>query len=395
MYNKSVFQSLSQKYKSNLLDDVIPFWERFSMDEEYGGYFTCLMRDGKIYDTDKFIWLQSRQAWMFAYLYNHVENKPNWLEISRHGVNFLQDHGKDSLGNWYFSCDRKGKPLTQPFNIFSDCFAALALGEFAKASGDDKFRLTALETYHNIIKRKENPKGQYNKTIPETRSLKGFALPMIICNLTMELDSLLPTNIVSSNIAWCVNEIMNVFLDPETLMILEAVNNNGDKIDSFEGRLINPGHGIEAMWFMMDVGRWLQNSKLIIQAVDVVISILENSWDTRFGGIFYFLDSKGYPLQQLEWDQKLWWVHLETLVALSKGFCLTQDPRCLEWYDRVHKYTWGNFPDPEYGEWFGYLNRRGEVLLSLKGGKWKGCFHVPRSLYQCWKTFDDIVESHG
>ena len=47
--------------------------------------------------------------------------------------------------------------------------------------------------------------------------------------------------------------------------------------------------------------------------------------------------------------------------------------------------------DQEYPEWFGYLNRRGEVLLPLKGGKWKGCFHVPRGLYQCWKTLEEIV----
>jgi len=29
--------------------------------------------------------------------------------------------------------------------------------------------------------------------------------------------------------------------------------------------------------------------------------------------------------------------------------------------------------------------------LPLKGGKWKGCFHVPRGLYQCWKTLEEIV----
>lgn len=40
------------------------------------------------------------------------------------------------------------------------------------------------------------------------------------------------------------------------------------------------------------------------------------------------------------------------------------------------------------GEWYGYLNRQGEVLLHLKGGKWKGCFHVPRALMEIWKTLE-------
>ena len=40
--------------------------------------------------------------------------------------------------------------------------------------------------------------------------------------------------------------------------------------------------------------------------------------------------------------------------------------------------------------WKDYLNRRGEVLLPLKGGKWKGCFHVPRGLYQIGSMLEDI-----
>ena len=47
-----------------------------------------------------------------------------------------------------------------------------------------------------------------------------------------------------------------------------------------------------------------------------------------------------------------------------------------------------HFPDATHGEWFGYLNRKGEILLSLKGGKWKGCFHVPRGLWQCWQALE-------
>ncbi|MDR0728878.1 MAG: AGE family epimerase/isomerase, partial [Prevotellaceae bacterium] len=62
----------------------------------------------------------------------------------------------------------------------------------------------------------------------------------------------------------------------------------------------------------------------------------------------------------------------------------------LRWFERLHDYTWSHFKDTDYPEWYGYLNRRGEVLLPLKGGKWKGCFHIPRGLYQCWKTLTEL-----
>jgi len=83
-------------------------------------------------------------------------------------------------------------------------------------------------------------------------------------------------------------------------------------------------------------------------------------------------------------------VHIETLISLAKGYRLTGDRRCLDWFEKVDAYTWSHFPDPESGEWYGYLNRRGEVLLPLKGGKWKGCFHIPRGLLQVWKTLSDV-----
>ena len=137
----------------------------------------------------------------------------------------------------------------------------------------------------------------------------------------------------------------------------------------------------------------LHRPELIEKAKNVTLTMLEYGWDKEFGGIYYFMDRKGYPPQQLEWDQKLWWVHIETLISLLKAYQLTGDKKCLEWFEKVHDYTWNHFKDPEYAEWYGYLNRRGEVLLPLKGGKWKGCFHVPRGLYQCWTVLEEIIKS--
>jgi N-acylglucosamine 2-epimerase len=170
----------------------------------------------------------------------------------------------------------------------------------------------------------------------------------------------------------------------------ENVASDSSHVDCFDGRLINPGHGIEAMWFIMNIACRRNDIKLINQAVDVVLNILNFGWDNEYGGIYYFLDAEGYPPQQLEWNQKLWWVHLETLVALLMGYRLTKREECWQWYQKVHDYAWQHFADPEYGEWFGYLDRRGEVLLNLKGGKWKGCFHVPRALYLCWQQFESL-----
>jgi N-acylglucosamine 2-epimerase len=406
---RPTFSELATQYKTALLNNVLPFWEQHSIDWEQGGYFTCLDRQGRVYDTDKFIWLQNRQIWTFSMLCNqscnpseqpgdnkdHYDkdhyNKDHWLKIAKQGAEFLAQKGRDAEGNWYFAIARDGSPLVQPYNIFSDCFAAMAFSQYALASGEAWAQEVALQAYNNVLRRKDNPKGKYSKTYPGTRSLKSLAVPMILANLTLEMAWLLPSETLEQVLAATLHEVMTDFFDSDRGLMLEYVTPDGQYLNCFEGRLINPGHGIEAMWFIMDIAHRQQDQATVEQAVNIVLNILEFAWDKEYGGLYYFMDAEGHPPQQLEWDQKLWWVHVESLVALAMGYRLTGREACLEWYYRMHDYSWSKFADPDNGEWFGYLNRRGELLLDLKGGKWKGCFHVPRALFLCWRQFEALV----
>ena len=291
------------------------------------------------------------------------------------------------------SLDRQGNPLVEPYNIFSYTFATMAFGQLSLATGNQEYAEIAKKTFDIILSKVDNPKGKWNKLHPGTRNLKGFALPMILCNLALEIEHLLDEDYLVKTMDTCIHEVMDVFLRPELGgIIVENLNADNSLVDCFEGRQVTPGHAIEAMWFIMDLGKRLNRPELITKAKDAALKMLEYGWDKEFGGLYYFMDREGYPPQQLEWDQKLWWVHIETLISMLKGYQLTGDQRCLDWFEKVHNYTWEHFKDKEHPEWFGYLNRRGEVLLSLKGGKWKGCFHVPRGLYQCWKTLEAISE---
>ncbi len=385
------FRALQSQYATALQSDIIPFWEKYSIDP-HGGFFTCLDRTGNVYDTDKFVWLQARQTWTFSMLWTRLEKKPRWLEIAAHGFEFLRAHGMDSDGNWYFALTRDGAPLVQPYNVFSDCFAAMAFSQYALASGDATARDIALRSYRNILRRKDNPKGKYSKIVPGTRPVKSYALPMILLNLVQELSWMLDPQEHTRMRDALIQEVASSFIDPATGLVHEHVAPDGSHLDTFDGRLINPGHGIEGMWFLMDLAKDTGDTALITRALDSILRTLDRAWDPVHGGIFYLLDAKGKPPLAMEWDQKLFWVHVETLVALLLGYRLTRRAECLTWFERVHDYTWRKFPDPEYGEWFGYLDRRGDVLIPLKGGKWKGCYHIPRSLLLCANLLGEL---HG
>jgi N-acylglucosamine 2-epimerase len=266
----------------------------------------------------------------------------------------------------------------------------MGFGALYKIYARDEYAQIARDTFNNILKKRNNSKGKYNKAYPSTRNLKNFALPMILCNLSLELAHLLDKEIIKNLIEEVLYEVLDVFYQKDSGLILENVNLDGTFADCFDGRSINPGHSIEAMWFIMDLAAKQNNPTLINKALNIALHTLEHGWDKLNGGIFYFMDVKNKPIQQLEWDQKLWWVHIEALVCLAKGFALTGNIECKKWFNIVHNYTWQHFKDPEHKEWFGYLNREGKVLIDAKGGKWKGCFHIPRGLLQVYKTLEKV-----
>lgn len=384
------FKELANKYKTELLDSVLPFWLNNSIDKEYGGYFSCLDRDGSVYDTDKFTWLQGREVWLFSMLCNKLGKKQEWLDAAIQGAEFLKKYGHDGNYDFYFSLTREGKPLVEPYNIFSNTFACMAFAQLAKATGSEEYAEIARRIFKRILARRGNPKGKWCKAVPGTRPMKDFALPMIICNMALEVEEIInDPQLLESTIDDCLHEILDVFYQPDLGCMVENVSAiDNSRLDCYEGREINPGHDLEAIWFMLNLGIRRNDKALIDRCVNISLSIIEKGWDKEYDGIFYFLDSKGAPQQKLEWDQKLWWVHVESAIAMIKGYQLTGNKKCLEWFGKLDEYMWSRFKDPLHPEWFGYLNRRGEMLLPLKGGKWKGCFHVPRGLYEIWQILE-------
>ena len=389
------FKQIASRYEKELRENCLPFWLENSQDKEFGGYYSCLNRDGSVYDTDKFIWLQGREVWMFAMLYNNVEKNQEWLDCAIQGAEFLKKYGHDENWDFYFSLNREGRPLVQPYNIFSNTFACMAFAQLAKATGNEEYAQIARKIFIRILERRSNPKGQWCKAYPGTRPMKDFALPMIICNMALEVEDILEDkSVLEQTIDTCLHEVFDVFYQPNLGCMLENVSSvDGTPVDCFEGREINPGHDLEALWFMMNLGIRRGDKALIEKCVEIALKVIDLGWDKEYGGIFYFLDAKGAPQQKLEWDQKLWWVHIESAIAMLKGYQLTGNEKCLEWFMKLDEYLWNNFKDKEYPEWFGYLNRRGEMLLPLKGGKWKGCFHVPRGLYQIWKLAEECAKN--
>ena len=210
------FASLAAKYRHELYDNVLPFWLEKSQDLEYGGYFTCLNRDGSVFDTDKFVWLQGREVWMFAMLYNKVDKNPEWLACAKQGAEFLEKYGHDGNYDFYFSLTREGKPIVAPYNIFSNTFACMAFAQMAVATGSAHYADIARKVFQRILDRRTNPKGKWSKAVPGTRPMKDFALPMIICNMALEVEPIIEDkSLLDKTIDEALHEVFDVFYQPD------------------------------------------------------------------------------------------------------------------------------------------------------------------------------------
>jgi N-acylglucosamine 2-epimerase len=388
MEEKALLASLEKKYRDELFDDVIPFWLQYSLDPAYGGYCTCIDYDGTIFDTDKYAWMQGREIFMFSKLCLLYGVKDEWRDAAKLGVDFMLSKGRAPNGDYYFALDRSGKPLVQPYNIFSDCFLCIGFADYsriAKTEQDrERAKAEAIRLYHRIQERKTNPKGIWNKQVPGARNLQMMSIPMIEAMLAIELEGFLEEDTVRQK----EDEVMNLFLtrhvDRERKCVFERVKPDGSHmLDVMEGRLLTPGHALEILWFLMTIAEKRGDQARIEDLGDIMLWCVERGWDSTYGGIFYYRDYENKPLDKFESDMKLWWVHAEALNAFLLAWKLTGKEVFKDWFLKIDQWSWSHFPDHQHGEWYGYLSRQGEVASTLKGGKWKGFFHLPRMLYTC------------
>jgi N-acylglucosamine 2-epimerase len=249
--------------------------------------------------------------------------------------------------------------------------------EYAKATGDGSYRQEAIDLFWRTHRWIEKPALLDRPVLDGAPSMTHLADIMVLVSLAMEIASIDPDPLYQRVIADCLDAAF-LHLDPNRGIFLE---NAGPGLHALpEGRLFCPGSSIETAWFLLHALQFHPDAQREAKLLDSVECALELGWDKRFGGLYYFMDVEGRPTLQLESSMKLWWPHTEGIYALALAWSLTGAERWKRWLEKVDDYAFHHFADREYGEWFGYCDRLGNLTHTLKGNNYKGCFHVPRAL---------------
>lgn len=376
---------LAPFYRRTLLKDVLPFWFPRCVDTENGGFLHCLDRDGTIVDTDKSVWAQGRMTWMLLSIYNNMEKKPEWLEWADSGLTFLEKHCFDDDGRMFFHMTRDGRPVRKRRYAFSECFASMAYAAHAQATNDDRSAECARELLQRFISWNFEP-GNMPPKFTDTRPMTGIGPRMMAVCMAQELrENLGEEDFFTETIDRFIGEIETLFVKPDIKCVMESVAPDGSIIDSYDGRTLNPGHAIEAAWIILKEGGHRQNKRLIRLGCQMLDWMWERGWDNEHGGLLYFTDVYGKPVQEYWHDMKFWWPHNELVIATLMAWLLTGEEKYQRMHNQAHQWSFKTFADEEHGEWFGYVHRDGRISSTVKGNLWKSFFHHPRMLLTCWR----------
>lgn len=380
------------RYKSDLTDDILPFWLEHGLDRENGGVYTCVDRQGRLMDSTKSVWFQGRCAYIYSFAYNNIAQRPEYLDMAKSCLDFIERYCFDTDGRMFFEVTADGRPLRKRRYVFSECFAAIAMSEYSIASGQKEYAEKALSLFKNIQRFINTPGILEPKYLP-TQPSRGHSITMILINTAACIRRAISDPCLGQQIDESLDALRRYFIHPEFKALLECVDPDGKLIDTINGRVINPGHCIETAWFLLEEAKFRGWDKSI---TDMALQILDWSWewgwDNEFGGIINFRDCKGFPAQDYSQDMKFWWPQTEAVIATLYAYEATGDSHYLEMHSLACDWTYEHLPDPTYGEWFGYLHRDGSVAQPAKGNLFKGPFHIPRMLIKSSMLIDEILK---
>lgn len=391
--NKKYIKEWADRYKTDLTEDILPFWLNHGLDKVNGGFYTCVDRDGTLMDSTKSVWFQGRAGFIFAYAYNQIDQRPEYLEASKSAIDFIEKFCFDTDGRMFFEITADGTPLRKRRYLFSETFAAIAMAEYSIATGDKEYAQKSLDLFKMIQKYDRTP-GLLDAKYLDTQPMHGHSLCMILINTASRVREAIQDAVLDKQIEESIDAIVKLHMKPEFEALLEVVGANGEFIDTGMGRTINPGHCIETSWFILEEARhqnW--NKELVNKAITIFNWSWKWGWDEEFGGIINFKDCKNFPHQDYAQDMKFWWPQNETIIATLYAYLATEDESYLDKYRQINDWTYKHFPDAEHGEWYGYLHRDGSVAQPAKGNLFKGPFHIPRMMIVAHLLCKDILKN--
>ncbi len=351
---------LREEIRAELYDVFLPFFERYAVDDEYGGFLCHATPEGVHVNTEKRAWYEGRGMWVYSRLYNRMGGNPRHLEIAGKSAEFTLRLKPEGDSFWPASFTREGKPLTEG-EIYGDLFIALGLQELAKAPGMERYRAEAKDILLKCLRmydRPDYPGKSFRAELPDIVAPRMLGHWMIMTRIATQMLEAGPDPEVETVVDRCLDAILNRHFNPRYRLMNEVLNHDFSRPENEYERWSYLGHALEVLWFVMDEGLRRNDRALFDTAAGHFARHLETAWDPVYGGVFRSLDDVELHTWTLD---KILLFHCEILIGLMMIVEQTGSRWSREWYGRAYEYMRKAFDARAHGynPWYTVPDRGG------------------------------------
>lgn len=380
---------LKEEVRSELTQNILPFWMNHTIDSQNGGFIGRITGEGEARpEAAKGAILHARILWTFSAAYRLLKN-PEYLQTANHAKEYLLTKFWDADNDgiyWQLAVD--GTPIDTKKQIYALGFAIYGLSEFARATGDETALEKAKELYHLIEKYSLDKvkNGYFEAFTADWQEIQDMRLSDKDANEKKTMNTHLhilepyanlyrvwPSMELKSSIQNLLEIFLDTILDKETGHLRLFF----DEDWLCKSTIVSYGHDIEALWLMYEAAAVIGDDGLIERVKKVVPLIAEAVKEglQTDGALIY---EKNEATGHTDRD-KHWWVQAETVVGFSYAAKITGNKEYAEIVQNCWSFIQNNLVDKEHGEWFWSIKADGSVnKIDDKAGFWKCPYHNSR-----------------
>ncbi len=370
---------------------------------------------------DKYLNTQARLLWCFSELSEIVPDPAPFLGLAASGMEFLRERLLDQEhGGWYWKVARDGRVVDPAKLIYGESFALYGIAAFTRRTGDAEATRLAIETFDRIHAAAadtlhggylENLGADWTPAGPgaEAGDRKSLDSHMHLLESFTELVRLTGSAVHQQRLRAVRTLIVERMIDLETgaggnqydlefqpvvpIVIPKtwiAERNAEIGIEPEPSPIVTTcyGHNLELGWLLGAADRALGEEG----ASDAVISslashALAHGYDTEHGGVY----REGPPGGAASDTDKEFWQNAESLVGWLEAYRVSRDPAYLDAFLGTWRFARDHLVHPRFGEWRVRTDRAGRMLDGDLGNPWKVAYHTGRGALESIRRLDVLL----
>ena len=344
---------LRDEMREDLLHgSIFPFWQKYTVDEENGGFYGAVTTDMQVQkDAPKSLVLNARLLWTFAGAYR-IFGDPAYKALADRALDYIKGHFWDAEnGGGYWMLNADGTVCDDTKMTYGQGFLLYAFSEYVRATGSSEARAYADRVYDYLETARGTGSG--NGAITEAGNLSMnthiHVLEPMTCYFRIRHDR-------------CVEDSLANLIEVTARKIYDAEHRHF--VMFFDGAMnplpgkISFGHDIEGSWLLTEAAEVLEAyaedkqraAALMEEAERVAVSMVDFTLSRGLdadGGLF----DEGFEAGGIAVPTKVWWGQAEAVVGCVNAWQITNDEKYLDTAYKVWAYIKAQIINGPAGGW--------------------------------------------